>query len=221
MNFLQLVNRLCVESGSDTTLSTVASQSGEAGRMVGWIASAWEDLQLSRPDWYWMQYEFTLPLVASVRSYSPTDAGVTTRFSSWNTDSLRIYRTDKSDETVLPFIPYSDFRSMYLTGQIIETQPIVFTVDPRLNLLMGPMPDGVYTVTGEYFKSVQTLALDADTPELPSQFHMAIVYRALMLYARYEAAGEIYNDAALNYTRFLRRIQLNQLPGMTVAEPIA
>jgi len=50
---------------------------------------------------------------------------------------------------------------------------------------------------------------------------MAIVYRALMLYARYEAAGEIYQDAMVNYQRFLRRIQLNQLPGMTVAEPIA
>jgi hypothetical protein len=112
--------------------------------MVGWVNSAWEDMQLSRPDWYWMQYEFSLTLAQGVRSYSPTDAGITERFSSWNTDSLRLYRTDKSDETGLPFMPYSDFRSTYLTGQIIETEPIVFTVDPRLNLLMGPMPDGLY-----------------------------------------------------------------------------
>jgi hypothetical protein len=45
---------------------------------------------------------------------------------------------------------------------------------------------------------------------------MAIIFRALMLYARYEAAPEIYADADANYKRLLRRIELNQLPTIEI-----
>lgn len=216
MNFLQLVNRLCVESGSETTLSSVASQAGEAGRMVNWAASAWDDIQLERPDWYWMRSNFTFTTVGGTRLYSPTDAGIASRFSMWDTNSLRIWRLSKTDELELPFLAYEDFRQSYLIGQEIQNQPLYYTIDPQLNLLLGPIPDGVYTVTGEYFKSVQSLADGADVPEMPSQFHMAVVYRALMFYARYEAAGEIYTDAQANYKRFLRRMELNQLPDVVI-----
>jgi hypothetical protein len=49
---------------------------------------------------------------------------------------------------------------------------------------------------------------------------MAIVYRALMLYGRYEAAAEIYQDADTNYKRIMRRVDLNQLPDIELAEPL-
>ena len=184
--------------------------------MVNWTASAWDDIQLERPDWYWMRSSFTFTTVGGTRLYSPSDAGIASRFSMWDTNSLRIWRLSKTDEIELPFLAYEDFRQSYLIGQEIQNQPLYYTIDPQLNLLLGPIPDGVSTVTGEYFKSVQSLADSADVPEMPSQFHMAVVYRALMFYARYEAAGEIYTDAQANYKRFLRRMELNQLPDVVI-----
>lgn len=216
MTFLDLVNRLCTESGSDTTVGSVVAQSGEAGRMVNWTKSAWDDMQLERPDWYWMRSNFQFQCVASTRSYSVADAGITSRFSIWDTNSLRLYKVSKNDELVLPFMPYEDFRGAYLIGAETVSQPLYFTIDPQMNLLLGPLPDDVYTITGEYFKSAQELLVNGDVPEMPTQFHMAIVYRALMLYARYEAAPEIYQDAATNYKRFLRRLEMNQLPDVVI-----
>lgn len=217
MNYLQLAQRLAVEAGSGANISTVVAASGEAGRMANWISAAWDDLQLERPDWYWMRAEFSFPTVASDYKYSSTDAGIADRFGIWDIDSMRAYQTNKNDELGLSWMAYDDFRSAYLIGPQTQSRPLIVSVDPAMNLLFGPIPNLVYTITGEYYKAPQTLAVDDDVPELPAQYHMAIVYRALMLYARYEAAAEIYSDAEMNYKRFLRRIELNQLPTVEVA----
>lgn len=217
MNYLALTQRLAVEAGSGANISTVVAQTGEAGRMANWIAAAWDDLQLERPDWYWMRANFTFPTVAATRAYSATTAGIASRFGIWDTDSVRLYQTSQNDELEVPWSAYEDFRSAYMVGPQTQNRPLTVSIDPAMNLLFGPTPDMAYTVTGEYFKAPQTLAVDADTPEMPAQFHMAIIFRALMLYARYEAAAEIYADAELNYKRFLRRLELNQLPAVEVA----
>ena len=216
MNYLQLANRLATEAGSGANISSVVAQSGEAGRMANWIASAWEDIQLERPDWYWMRSTFSFPTVIGDRKYSSIDAGITSRFAMWDVNSIRLYQYTITDELKLQWFNYENFRNSYMIGPQVQSRPLTITVDPELNLLFGPIPNYAYTVTGEYFKSPQTLSVDADTPELPSQFHMAIVYRALMLYARYESASEIYSDAELNYKRLLRRLELNQLPTVEV-----
>lgn len=221
MNFLQLTQRLGRECGvAGTGPSTVVGQTGEAGRLVNWIISAWDDIQMARPNWYWMTGDFTLTLVSGTREYSAADAGITARFGSWDIKSLRLYRQSKNDEIGLPWISYEDFRSSHLIGADSPAQPVDFTVSPRLGLMFGPMPDYGYTVNGEYLKANQTLALDADTPELPAQYHMAIVYRAMMMCARFEAAGEIFEDAEMNYKRIINRLEMNQMPGTDVSAPL-
>lgn len=222
MNFLQLVQRLAIECGaSGGAPSTTISQTGEVGRLVNWVDSAWQDLQLDRPDWYWSRTDFTLPTVSGDFRYAPGDAGIVSRFSMWDQNSIRVYLNSKNDEEPLAWMTYEDFRSSYILGPQTLGRPMHAAVDPALNLLIGPLPDGVYTVSGEYFKAPQTLALDADIPEMPVQFHMAIVYRALMMYARYENAIEVMGDADRNCKRLMARLSLNQLPGITFGEALA
>lgn len=61
MNFLQLCQRACIEcgvaSGSAilTALPTVAGATGSLGRVVGWVADAWSDVQMAFDDWSWMR----------------------------------------------------------------------------------------------------------------------------------------------------------------------
>ncbi len=212
MNALQLAQRLAVEAGSSANVASIVAQSGEAGRMANWIAAAWVDLQLERPDWYWMRGSFSFSTTALDGQYSSTDAGITSRFAMWDVKSLRCYQTNVNDELALSWMQYEDFRSAYLIGSQSPSRPVNCSIAPSLDLLLGPRPEAVYVISGEYFKSPQDLAVDADVPELPAQYHMAIIYRALMMYARYEAAAEIYADAEANYKRLLRRLELNQLP---------
>lgn len=219
--FLQLAQRLAREVGvAGTGPATVVSQTGEAGRLVNWIISAWDDIQMARTNWYWMRGDFTLPLVISQRAYTSTDAGISTRFGMWDTNSLRIKKVSADDEEPIDFAPYEDFRDRYLIGPQTVDKPQTYSIDPQLRLIFGPLPDYAYTITGEYYKANQTLSVGADLPEMPAQFHLAIVYRAMMMYARYNSAPEIYDDAQTNYMRIVNRLEMNQMPDAVASEPL-
>ena len=50
---------------------------------------------------------------------------------------------------------------------------------------------------------------------------MAIVYRAMMKYGRYNAAAEVYNDGQQNYNRMIREAARTQRPVRMVPGPLA
>lgn len=213
MNYLQLCQRACREFGmSGAGPTTVTGLTGEYKRLSEWIATAWDDIQIEHPDWFWLRESFSFTTTGGDRQYSSSDAGIASRFAAWDTQSFRLYKTSQNDEIELEPISYEMFRTYYIVGPQTQGRPLYAAVDPSLDLLLGPTPDAVYTVSGEYFKSSQSLSVDSDTPEMPSQFHMAIVYRAMMLYGRYEGAPELIQDGAVNYRRILRQLSLNQLP---------
>lgn len=221
MTFLELCKRVSRECGiAGTGPAAVTGQSGEASRVVNWVISAYDDLQIKRPDWYWLRGSFSFATTADDGRYTSSDAGIASRFQDWDLASLRLYLTSTSDEQELCFVPYDKFRSQYLVGPQTSSRPYHFSVSPAKELLLGPAPNDTYTVSGEYYKAPQTLAADSDEPELPSRYHMAIAYRAMMMYARFESASEIYEDANTNYKRLVRAIELNQLPGIEMGAPL-
>jgi hypothetical protein len=79
-------------------------------------------------------------------------------------------------------------------------------------LNLGAVPDAVYTAYGDYYRKAVSLAVSADTPAMPSQFHMAIVYRALMKYAGFDAAPEVKQEAIENYKMLMQALERDQLP---------
>lgn len=214
MDFLALINRTrqeCGASGGD--LANFSALSKDSTRFKNWVASAWEEIQMMRTDWMWMRGDFSFALTTSDGRYSAADAGIASRFLQWDKLSFRIYQTALgiSDEIELPYLPYEDFRAVYDTGPQTDSRPLHASIAPNLDLLIGHKPDATgYTVRGEYFKSIQSLSLTTDTPEMPAQFHMAIVYRAMQKYARYDAAPEIYTDAERNERFFIDKLELNQ-----------
>jgi len=220
--YLQLSQRLRQEAGiSGTGPSTVVSQTGEMRRVVDWVNSAWLDIQMDSPYWDWMRDDFSFVTVANQRSYTPVQAGITTRFGRWNLDSIGLSSGSQNDETLLDETSYRSFRFMYIVGPQTVGRPVSVTAMPDQSLGLGHTPNAVFTVRGEYWKTPQSLSVDADIPEMPEQFHEAIVYRALMLYARYESAAEIYSDAEQNYKRWMGQLRDHQLPGVTLSGPLA
>lgn len=206
---------------SGTGPSAVTGQTGENKRIVDWVKSAWDEIQMYNPDWFWMRGSFSFSTIANDYDYTSSGAGITTRFANWDMGSIRLYQTSVDDEMSLPAILYQDYRTAFLTGLQTATRPVCCSVSPDNQLLLGDKPDGAYVVRGDYFKTPQALAADSDTPEMPEQYHMAIVWRALMKYARYDAAAEIYQDARENYRRIMIQLNNKQMPGIGHADPLA
>ena len=64
-----------------------------------------------------------------------------------------------------------------------------------------------------YWKGLQTLAADADEPEMPADYHMLIVYRALLKYAYNIVAQEILARAGQEGMPLYDALVLNQWHG--------
>ncbi len=225
MNFLQLVQRLRQEASvSGTNPTTTVGQTGETQRLVSWISTAWMDIQNEKFDWFFMRQPISFNTVVSQQSYTATQAGVSS-FKNYKLDSFRQYRVSMgySSEQRLNFLPYDTFRDMYQYGAMRTTSqmPVVFTVDFAKNFLLGPIPDDIYTVNGEGYALPTEFSNDTDRPTMPAEYHMAIVWRALMYYGQYEGAPEAYSHGQVEYARLLDRLTTDQMPALTFGPPMA
>ena len=91
-------------------------------------------------------------------------------------------------------------------------QSVAIAVGPNNSICVGPWPTAAYTLTGDYWMAPGIMANDSDTPtNLPLQFQIAIVWRALWYYGTYEAAPEVVQRADKRYRQTLR--QLGNLRG--------
>jgi len=231
MNFLGLVRRLQVECGvSGAPPSTLANQPAEIQRLINWVNAAWIDVQETHADWDFMRSPVEFQTTANKEIYTAQDIGIPTGvdgtiLGNWKLDSFRIYRTSfgVTNETFLINYGFDIFRNLYEFGssRLIRCNPVAFAVDPQKNIRLGQVPDDIYTVNGEYFRKPSELVADADIPSMPSEFHLTIVYRAMMHYGAYEAATEVWERGNAEFTRMKTKLEIDQLPSMEMGEPLA
>lgn len=219
MNFLTLTQRLRQEAGaSGTGPVTVISQAGELARMVSWINSAWMDIQSVHQDWEWLRSSASFPTVASQATYTPAQCGLSD-FGMWARDTFRNYDTSvgTSSEVYMEYVEYEAWRDSYQYGALRSStsRPMVMTITPAKAIGLGPVPLVGYTVTGDYFKVPTEMTLDADIPALPTQFHMAIVWRALVIYGYYEENQSIVQRGQMEFDKIIRRMAIDRLPEAT------
>jgi hypothetical protein len=222
MNFLQLCRRVAEISGTVAGVpdfTTVAGATGRVAQVVGWVRDAYVDIQNERPDWLWMRRTFTAPLTIGQIEYSAADLGIT-NFGSWIDDlpaegwrNLTIYETgDQEQEGEITQIPYPLFRQQYLRGVHDANKPTEWAISPQSELLFGNKPDKAYIVSGEYRQAPQELALDADVPEMPAQFHGLIVHEAIRLMARSDEAFQVITVQTQQYERLRNPLVIQQTP---------
>jgi hypothetical protein len=231
LNYLQLARAAASECGvSQTGPTDTTSQSGRLLQIVNWINRSWMDIQTKRNDWLFMRSSFTLDTTASDYQYASTDATDTAtssaiaNFRDWCKDpTLTIYLVSAGvgTETRLHFLDYRDFCELYLVGSVTNSYPRHWTRAPNGNLWLGPTPDAIYRVSGDFMHSATELSGDSDTPELPNEYHMAIVYRTMMKYGRYIGANEVFTDGQAEYARMLREMIRTQAPAPRLAGPLA
>ena len=202
----------------DGPVSTV-SQTGEMAELVTWIQAAYQDIQNLRPNWRFMQGEFSFSMIAEIKVYTPISAGIDD-LAIWLTDDIRVY-SDAGDEDAITYEPWADFRAVRDIGTIPAGRPTHFSIKPDNSIVFWPTPDDAYTCRGEYIVTPDELDGNTDTPIIPAQYHMLIVWRALVQYGAALAADEKYNHASLEYRRLMRAMEATQLPDMAMWEPLA
>jgi hypothetical protein len=223
MDFLALCQRTASEcSTSLTGPSDTTTQVGRLNQIVNWVNTAWMDVQTRRNNWRFMVGSFDVNTVAGTNSYSLTDCGITD-FREWRRDQFRIYLTSAGVDTEggLCWQEYDDWYHRFNIGAQSDSFPGWVAQDHDSSLLLGPAPGGIYTVSGEYMKAATEMSGDAAEPTMPEEYHMAIVYRAMMKYGRYNGANEVYTDGANEYKRMMREMERTQrLPDLK-AGPLA
>ncbi len=227
MNFLQLVQRLARECGvPGTGPSTTVGQTGESGRLVNWTNTAWNDIQTAHQDWDWMRTTATWTTTQAQPTYTPTQAGIASgTFGMWAPYTFRCYETASgtNSEMFLSWMPYEVWRNTYLFGALRQSysRPTQMTIAPDKSVALGPIPVSGYTITGDYFTAPLDMSADADIPALPTQYHMAIVYRAMMFYGAFEAAQEVYANGEREFAKLMNRIDADRLPQTMMAGALA
>jgi len=202
---------------------SVTSQTGELKRVVDWAKKAWVDVEIRHPRWDFLRKDLQFNTVAGQQGYTLTQQAATD-LRHVDKDSLRCYKTavGVSDEQYLVFWDYNTFRDVYMFASQSQQRPMVFTQDPaNRSMLFGSIPEDIYTVRGKYWRRAVEPTTDAESPAFPAEYHMVIVYRALLKYAGYEAAGDAKQTALEEYGPLMRALERDQLPEMAFGESMA
>jgi hypothetical protein len=211
LNLLTIVQSLHHEAKlAGAAPSTVAGQVGRAADLVRWAIEAYNDIQRDRDGkWKWLKGDWYLDTVAATASYAytavnDTDAAVAiSRFRAWDLDErekplIYLSADGQSTQRELEVWDFRDFRYRYIRATHTAAYPGMIAAKANDKLFLGPTPDAVYRVTGNYWKNIQELAVDADIPEMPADFHMAIVYRALIKYGFDSVSPEVLSRAEVD-----------------------
>ncbi len=226
MNRLELVQRLCGECGAGNKPTTTTAQTGESLRLVDWIDSAWNDIQTAHQDWGWLRTSTSWVTADGQSAYTTAQCGIAAgTFGMWAKGTFRNYPTSTGNAGEIPmgWMGYDNWRDTYLFGgnRSVRARPVEFSIGPDKSINLGPVPAAGYTLTADYFTAPTVMTTDTDTPAMPVQYHLAIVYKAMMFYGGYESAPEVYQRGELEFGKLMDRMTLDRLPEVGFGGPLA
>jgi hypothetical protein len=210
MNFLQLCQRLRQEAGgSGDGPPSVLNQQGENRLYVTWINQAWQEIQNYRTDWGFHWAELSQPITQGNSTVLlPAD------LRTLRGESLHI---DGQQVEVVSWERMQRMRRQALASG----RPSICAQAPNGQLYLDRETDADYTLSGDYYTTPQSLTDNGDVPLLPDHYHPLIVYKAMMLYAGYENAPEVFTAGQLHYQQMLADLEQDQLPAMAMPGAIA
>ncbi len=229
--YLELVRDLARESGTlagGVQIPTLNGVTGRADKLASWVRKAWVNIQNERADWPWMLREFLAPLTPGKARYTGADLQIT-RFSQFIGDRPRFAtftvwdaNEGRSDEGAIREIEYDLWRSRYGRGAHDPNRPTEWARSPMQELCVGATPDKAYVITGEYRVLPQVLTSDNDVPEMPVQYHNAIVLEALKLMGISDESPQTASSAISEYVLARQNLNRDYLPELKItAWPIA
>lgn len=209
MNRLELVQRLSREAGVNSAGPTsTLSQTGEYARLVNWIDGAWNEIQQKyRWDFLWEQTTVTIATGTNLTA-----------------GSIPAHRYDKdgtyNDTTQLSYMPWKEFRSTYPGAIISDGTPSNWSIRPDKAFVVDAKPTADLALTVERWANPIAMAADTDEPAMPSEHHMAIVWKALLMYANFEEAGVTRETARVEFNRHIDALGVVEAPSFDFGGPL-
>jgi len=237
MNKLALCNKLKTETATPgSVLTAITGNSAEIQRLIDWIDDAYNDICILHDNWRFLRSAFTVNTVSGTQAYAPTTCTDTRisaaighatvgAFKSWIPGTFRIYLSSAGVATQ-GFLTgphgYDDFRNQFMLGAPASQPPISWAVRPDDDaILLGPKPDAVYVVTGEYMRQAPGLTATTSEPAFDVAYHMAIVHLARRKHAEHWENSGQYDGANRAYKRILGDMERKELPLPGMAGPLA
>ena len=220
MNFLEICKRVRQECGvSGDGPSNVSGQIGMSAKIVDWVKSAHEEIQIKQNNWRFDWATATAPLTAGKEFYSDTELGVS--FKNWDFDSIYLYRTAEgpASRTWLTRSEYAEYR--HLRTPSVQGRPIYVSWLPDKRLGLYPIPDAGLTMAFDGYLKPQVLVISTDTPRIPSEYHMAIVWRAVMFFCADQENPALHAQASQNYNSLMLKMEVSEIEGPMSSEPLA
>ncbi len=229
MDLITIARRVKSESGrSGIGPASVATAAGDDLRIVNACKDVWRDLQMEARNWKWMRATTAVPTL-TISSVTQTLAALgISSFDRWATESddykPTVYEaSNAASEWPLKWLDYEVFRSRFIVGQHEAGAPQFWSIATNGDLLVGPKPSlATYRLRADYYTAPTELTADASEPNMPSKFHMALVWAALMRIASNDAAPEHYTRAFDAYSGVYDALLASQGDKITVgARPLA
>lgn len=214
MNYLELCQRTAREcSIPGEGPASVTGQSGILQLIVNWVNQAYEDVQKFKDNWSFRQGDLSFQTISGVDTYAAEMSNI----SKIRDNSMSAYLTSigVQNENYLEFLHWNHFYEFYKKQFQSDAQPLHYSISPDFALVLGPQPNDIYTINGQYTKRIDSLTSNSDIPIIPADFHMAIVWKACMYFAGYEEAQvqlELFNRY---YSEELGRLSREQAPTIT------
>jgi hypothetical protein len=224
------VHRECRVTGASPI--TVSGHTGLINDIVNWVRDAYKDIQDKHPDWRWMRAPFQVSTAQGVDAYAaaavkdvsnPSAPADIARFGAWQADDIYnpIKATpdpvgDYANQFYLPYLEWNAFRRIYKFGarQTQQGRPAHISVDDQQRLVVGPIPDGVYVIDGDYQRSAQILTTNTDIPDMPDYLHDLIAYYAMARYGTANIAVEVIARAQDESRNKMLMLEYRYLPSM-------
>lgn len=213
-DYLTLVQQLQREVGvSGAPITTVAGQTGLAGRLVAWIADSDQYIQSLHWDWNFLWSEYSIStIVGTPNPTVPADLGV------WDKESFYLDYTLATHKR-LRNMGYKDWRDSAGRGVKTNRKPNYVVVKPDKSIVLEPPPDAIYTLTSDYFAKPTRMASNTDVSLIPAQFHRIIVVQAKLYFAEeqeiaavFEAAQkELYGDGSKKDPGLISMLESHEL----------
>ncbi len=221
MNFLQICQRVRSETGvSGDGPSNVAGQVGMYKKIVEWVLAAHEEIQLRSTKWRFDWASHSVSLVGGTEKYLPSDVWSLDE-RTWDYDSLYVYPTVSGPQarTFLSQLDYNSYRQIRMPS--VTGTPVHVALSPDKGLNFYPIPMAGLTFVGDYYRKPQVLSANTDIPRIPVDYHMAIVWRAVMHWCSSEENPSLFQTAAQNYRSIMLKMEATELDGPMEAEPLA
>lgn len=224
--YLQLCQDTARDSGTVTGTKPVSvlNQTGRELKVVNFVREAWVQIQNERNDWRWMRKEFSGALIAEAPAYTYASFSITD-FGSWVEEKdliINLPAIGRADDSKVAWLPFEDWKAQYDFGGQTSNRPQHWTVRPYDGaLLLGPTPAVIYNIRGPYRRATQEMTADADTPDMPAQFHNGVKWKALVLLNSGDEAALPVAYCQDQLTIYTDKLEKAQLDGIDVGATLA